>query len=619
MAKKQPEITLETELLSRLNSLKSKIKTKEEKLRGSPVANELFWYEPPVSPKEFIESDRFLGNKARGGYIRPWVIETMEEIFSYGPYYLPKYQTAAIICGKGSGKSYLTALMNCYMTYQILSFKSFTTFLHTDGATTKLDPTTTLMLIGMAKSTKQAKEIVFDTTKKFIHQVAAFRERGWLPNPDVTTELQYSTKNEFGEDFKKLLIVPGNSSETFAVGFALYGGVIDEAGLFREKRKDPVETIYNELNFRRHSRFGANGIITLISSATTEDVFIEKLYAQASKDNSIFALRKSTYDCDPKYFLSERFSLTASYETGDGQIKKTELNPPKELKMMYEFNLHQALRDINGIPSLVGAPFYPDFVLLTSKINKDRIDPCPDAGKDKSETPNDVMQKLPEWFRGIPGCKYRIHGDLAKGAIVDNQCGLGLAMVHKIADPHLGYKVKLDLAVRFKAPTGHEIQIDSVLALIKWLKEARGFDIDYVTFDQWNSLMPIQTIESWHNGMHAGELKVGYKEHTFLKTLALTGQFDWYEDTNLLFELKRLEDFGDSVDHSPTSFKDEADAVAGAVYSVAALEPDVEIIKPRATMPVLMPRITGSSRPGLPPGLYRGGINPRQRFGPTFG
>jgi hypothetical protein len=220
---------------------------------------------------------------------------------------------------------------------------------------------------------------------------------------------------------------------------------------------------------------------------------------------------------------------------------------------------------------------------------------------DKPEGPKELKLRFPNNFYGQEGATYRIHIDLAKGNAVKNHCGVGFAMSHKIADALTMFKVKLDMAVRFKAPHDQEaVDIGDLLNLIKYMKLERNFNIDMVTFDQYNSILPIQTINKWGIGITAEILQVAYEHHTYLKTLIMCNQMDMYFDANLIYELKRIEDDGKFVYAAVGAFMDEATAVAGSVYAVSALIPKVdeqEVMKPRAIRGVGIPRSGGGSFP----------------------
>jgi hypothetical protein len=570
-----------------ISQLKERIKNRANKYNPSPEmciaptcyeTDRLFKYGPPVSPREFIDSPEF-GNNSQRRVVYPWVADVLSEIFS-GKYYAPKYQTAAIVAAKGSGKSYLSGWALSYLWYWYLNFNNFGAYLKEQGV--NYDSEQTVAFIMMAQTQIQARRVVFDYTTKAMKEVKFIRDHELMPDPKAQKELRYNLWDEaFKRDFTKLLILPGNSSQTFTLGYNIFAGVIDEATNWKEKHTDPAEDLFNEMRQRQFSRFGNNGLILLISSANIDDDYVERLEEEALSNPSVYFKRLSLYDCKPEYKDCERFDIDIKRERADGTIESITLHPPLQLKPLYENHLTQTLRDVESIPSVAGKPFYPDYMLLISRVNRSRQDPAPDAGKDHPEGPMDVYTKLPPWFRSIGDAQYHIHVDLAKGTTA-NHCGCGFAMCHKQAHPTFGHIIVLDLAVRFKTPKDKELNIGELLEFIKLLKISRGFNIKKVTFDKWNSLQPIQTVNSWNMGIVAEELSVGYKEHTYLKTLINVGQFDFYEDQNLIYELKRLEDYQTFVDHAPGAFKDEADSVAGAAYNAAELMESKEIVKPRA-------------------------------------
>ena len=598
--KTEPNISLETHqsLIQLKNQIKSATKT-ETQAAVSLSESELFLYGPPVSPKEFIESKDYYNNKEQKN-IYSWIIDDLEEIFS-GQYYAPKYQTVVELLGTGSGKSYFAGMADAYMIYWLLSFKSLSKFFATKNIS--WDDSATISFMNMAPSAGQAKDIVFERVKQTIGAVKAFEERGWMPNPNVKTQLQFDQINpRTGQPFTKLQVVPGNSSATFSLGYSIFGGIIDEANFFVEKDKNPVVKIYEELSNRRYSRFQNMGLMILTSSANLETDITEELGYKARTDSSIFFKRRSRYECKPEFFGMPRFELSFAREKQDGTIEQVKLNPPVVLEQFYKDNRAKSLRDIDAIPALATMPLYPDYQLLLSKINKSRNDPFPDLGMDRPEGPKELRLRVPNNFNGLEGAIYRIHVDLAKGNAVKGHCGVGFAMTHKIADPNLLFKVKLDMAVRFKAPHDQEtVDIAELLDLIRYLKLERNFNIDMVTFDQYNSILPIQTINKWGIGIVAEELHVGYTHHGYLKSLIMMNQFDMFYDNNLIYELKRIEDDGKFVYPTVGAFMDECDAVAGSAYAVSALIPKVEeivVIPPRAIRGTTVSRGGRSMTPG---------------------
>ena len=617
ISKKDQEIAKQQEEVAKeLSKLKNTLQQKAFELQGDTTTKDsnLFLFGPPVSPKEFILSKDYYGSNNE---IYPWIIDDMEEIFS-GPHHAPKYHTVVEFAGTGSGKAILGGFIISYMWYWLLSFKSLRDYFASLNCSWMED--SIVAFCNMAPTAKQAKDIVFDKVTKTLNRIKVLRERNWLPDPNINSELIYKEYNEeHKKQYAKLSILPGNSSKAFTLGHSIIGGIIDEACFWETKLRDPVEDLYKTLNDRRKSRFKNNGVIVLISSAWTEGNFMEKLALDAETDPGIFYKRRSRYECKPEFFASKKFEVKTLREKADGQTEEIILHPPEELREDYEKDKNKALRDIDAIPSVAGQPFYPDFMLLLSRVNKDRTDPAPDLGKAHPESAFDIQTRLPDTYRGIEGVKYRIHADLAKGCVIDGQCGVGFAMVHTEPHEKLGFKVCLDLAVRFKAPVDKEVDIIEILDFIKWLHTQRNFKIEMVTFDQYNSLTPKQIINKWGLGITASELGVDYTAHTYLKNLIKNGQFDFYYDQNLLYELKRLEDHLKSIEPGLNSYKDESDAVAGAAYSTANKEVDsIKVIPPRTS------RIIGLNTGGVsgivkgvvlrPPGQYRDDSNSLPKY-----
>lgn len=281
MAKKSSEQNAEPELRQQLLSLKNKIKRRAESITGGPTNNPnqtleqtLFHFGPPVSPREFIDSPEYFGDKNKQ-VVYPWVKDTLDEIFS-GEYHASKYQTAAIIAGKGSGKSYLAGFSLTYMWYWLLCFKDFGAYLrmkniHFDAANS------TITFLGMAPTREQAKYIIFSYGTQFISQVKALEKHKWLPDPDVKNELHYNVEDPvFNRKFTKIQVLPGNSSASFSLGYHVLFGVIDEAAFWKEKHIDKAEELYLEMHRRQHSRFQNHGLIILISSTNVDGDFIEQ-------------------------------------------------------------------------------------------------------------------------------------------------------------------------------------------------------------------------------------------------------------------------------------------------------------------------------------------------------
>ena len=545
----------------------------------APDPKSKFEFEP-VSPTEFIMSKEFYGDE-EDHRIWPWIVEDLEEIFS-GNNHEPKYNAVIFISGIGSGKSTFVAMAYGYMAYWLHCLKDPPDYFG-------LARETTIAMVNLAPAANSAKDVIFNKVMGVIKRVKFFEGHGYEPDKDIESKLVFNKK--------RILIIPGNSSKTFSMSYDYYGGVIDEACRFETQTKDPVQSLFEGLDSRRDSRFHDRGIIFMVSEAGSEGCFAEQYALEHEGDTKVYFKRRYRYDCQPGYtdktgryicFKDEpRFPLTIKRERMDGTEEVLDINPPLIMKPEYDKNLAKALRIINGIPSLVIDKFYldNDWVGVKSHVNMGRPDPFPDPNFGRkfadyeAVLPSRVMAALPDWFRGKPGIKYYIHVDLAKSDVAEmGQCAAGFAMAHGEEN-----RVVVDLCVRFVAEKNTTLNYQHVRDLIGHLRNVRAFEIGSVTFDQWQSDESIRILKE--EQYFSEVLPVGLEQHETLKELLTVGRCDIFDDKEALWELRGLEDKINDVKPATGFMKDEADALAGAVWGVAAkIDKDHEIPKKRAKL-----------------------------------
>ncbi|MFA5760010.1 MAG: hypothetical protein WC942_11745, partial [Clostridia bacterium] len=162
---------------------------------------------------------------------------------------------------------------------------------------------------------------------------------------------------------------------------------------------------------------------------------------------------------------------------------------------------------------------------------------------------------------------------------------VGFSLTHKVGDKDIQkwstegkfitekYPIiKVDLVRRFVAPIEGEIDFGEIRKLITDLKDLLGFNITTIISDTYQSLDMKQTMS--HAGykfiMHGTD---GHREvyDTFLEMI-LDDRLDFYIHAPLMYELQRLEDKNNKIDHTRTSSKDLADAVVLAAYFAAGGE-----------------------------------------------
>jgi hypothetical protein len=160
-----------------------------------------------------------------------------------------------------------------------------------------------------------------------------------------------------------------------------------------------------------------------------------------------------------------------------------------------------------------------------------------------------------------PGALRHVHLDLAL-----TQEGVGFAMGHAAMTPEALEGAYIDLMLRVRAPAGGQIDLGACIRFVQWLK-TRGYKIEDVTFDQFQSALPIQLLIQ--AGFNASRLSVGLMHYHHLKVGYNERRVMMYEYGPLLEEAEHLLRDPEGLDrphHAPEWLDDVSDAVA-AVFS----------------------------------------------------
>jgi len=473
--------------------------------------------ECPVDIRTFIDSPDYMDAKEEC-----WdpIKDDLSDLFQGfdNPEMHWEYTEAVFDEGIGAGKSYKASLIIAYLVYRTLILVDPQKFLN-------LAKGSSIYFMNMSVRGDQAKKIVFGEIYQRVHNSPWFRNRGYLPDNSIKSELQFP---------KNINVIPGNSKETYPLGFNLLGGVMDEAAWYIDiDSHDVAEEIYNALHNRIKNRFGNRGMLVMISSPRYVDDFIERKMEEAKTDLRIFTRRRTSWESKPKHMFSGKYVEVQGYSI------------PEEYTAEAKRDFDRFKRDYMAIPSLALEPYFKLF---------DRVLACVDPNMFHPFIEGNIMQN---WFMGKLGCQYFIHTDLSL-----TKDATGMAMCHKENGD-----VFIDMMLRILPPDNGEIDLASIRQLILTLR-SRNFTISKCTFDQFQSASSIQELNK--SGIIAEQLSVDKDMSSYetLKELLYTSKIHMYKFEPLLSELRRLELVkGKKVDHPSNGSKDVADAVAGCVYS----------------------------------------------------
>ena len=188
--------------------LASKATTKKELDDLAWLLEHPEYEERVVDIRTFIDGENYLNCRKEC-----WdsIKDDLEALFS-GNY------TEAVLCqATGSGKGYAASIIISYQVYKILCLKDPQSFF-------KLARGSQIYFINMSVNAEQSRKVVFVEIKARIDNSPWFRKHH-SPDPDIRSELRFP---------KGIIIFPGNSKETFPLGYNIFGGVMDEAAWYRE-------------------------------------------------------------------------------------------------------------------------------------------------------------------------------------------------------------------------------------------------------------------------------------------------------------------------------------------------------------------------------------------------
>lgn len=455
----------------------------------------------------FIDSHDYLNAK-----IECWqsIKDDLQKLFS-GNY------TEAVFCEAiGAGKSYKSSIIITYLVYRTLCLKNPQEYY-------KLAKGSAIAFINQSIRAYQSKSVVFGEIKSRIDNCAWFLKY-YPPDPNIRSELRFP---------KNIIVFPGNSQETFPLGFNVLGAVMDEVAYYTDTADhDVAEDMFNALHNRIKNRFEDKGLLVMISSPRYVDDFIEKKMKEAQTNPQIFSTRKKLWESKP----ASRFS-------GEW-IDFGEYKIPAEFETEAKRNPEAFKRDYMALPALALEPYFKNFSLIEKCIDPNIESPVDDNGKLKPS------------FRGKTGKWYYIHVDLSH-----RRDATGFAMAHDEGD-----KVVVDLMLRIQAPPDGEIKFSDIRERIYELYE-RGFRIHKVTFDGWQSIDSMQILKEKGYKCETVSVDKDTTAYDTLKEKINEGKLTLYLYEPFFQEVRRLELVdGTKVDHPKNGgSKDVADAVAGAV------------------------------------------------------
>lgn len=515
------------------------------------------------------------------------------------------YFDAQGILHHNSGKDTLASLSIVWFVHVLLCLRDPQSFLG-------LPPQEPIDIALASPTLRQTRRVIFTKLKNRLRTCSWLRshlQRSEFGIKDVDHFLKKATE---AADFIELPNVirihnlPLQSAS--AEGFNLLAFVVSEfAALESEAMGATAEALFNTFVTSARTRFRRawKGFLTSFPRSINDPQ--EKLIEAHAEGRfpELFVVRRATWEVVPH--LSYKDFETEFIRDPEGSWAKLGAKPRAATEAYFR-SPELIIKHASGGP--------PELISRWTELEGDALLKACDRIPDpviKRDIFGDIevneygFPELQKWFRGKPGVNYLAHADLA---ISGDSAGFCIGHMETVVQPE-GKELflpTLDLQFRWKAshfggtlkridwndgPDAEvqvlqaEIDLRTITEFLIWLSRKRGFNLEQVTFDQFNSAESRQVLYQY--GITAMNFSVDREQWVWpeLKGLIYARNMQYRIGPVEFAELRKLEIRNGKVDCPRTkegdggSHKDIADcmaAVAGQLASMVANETDYVVL-----------------------------------------
>lgn len=453
-----------------------------------------------------------------------------------------------------SGKDHTSTIICAYVAYLLLCLKDPQSYYGKP-------PGDSIDIMNIAINAQQANRVFFRSFAEKIKRSPWFQGKFDQKQGEINFN-------------KNINVISGHSESESLEGYNVIVVVLDEIDGFAtetttgNKKAVTAQSTYDMHRASVDSRFPFYGKVLLLSFPRSQDGFIMKRYNQMVAEKEI-VLRSHTFKVDddlPDGTESNEFTIEWEEDhivrytfQGFYAFKRPtwDVNPTKtveDFKRAFYMDRAQALQRFACMPEE-----NDDTAWIK---NRDAIEQafCDRNGVDSEGVflHDFVADQTKDYF---------IHVDLSK---VHDRCAVSLAHVDKWVTAGAGYGFRGKPLVRIDAvrwwqpskdrPMEYQLVIDYIVSL-----RNRGFGINLVTFDSWNSHDTINQLNG--HGIKTEMHGLRQPEYDDFLSALYDQRVIGPDIEELKKELKQLQWIKNKVDHPRTGYKDITDSVVGAVSS----------------------------------------------------
>jgi hypothetical protein len=251
------------------------------------------FHEWPVPISHFLFDPYYVGTDVN---MRPVVAEFLHDFWD------PRlaYELFVFIAGIGAGKSFSASLSLMYTLYQLSCMKQPQKYINGFPGVSLSGDAEIVLMNASAAGAAQASKIVFGEAYEKIINAPYFKQH-FEPYSGKASELLFPNRIRF---------TPGTSQWRSALGWNLFGFIVDEAALgVVSEAADYVREMFLAYNQRRRSRFGSLGFGGLFTSPGSEYGYVELLAAEDEWDQKILVRRTTTWEAKDELKPGEKVFL----------------------------------------------------------------------------------------------------------------------------------------------------------------------------------------------------------------------------------------------------------------------------------------------------------------------
>jgi len=400
-----------------------------------------------------------------------------------------------------------------------------------------------------------------------------------------------------------------------SLGKAIYSVLIDEANF--SVMEDQVYSTFSGIVRRMETRFmnpggGVPGKIWVVSSESDKFAVMNKIVDGYKKDKGVYTSQSAIWDVvthknGASLYSGNRFKVYTGSETRQAEVITDEnsevlksepervIDVPVELRSSFEFDTNAALRDLAGVSTISSAKY---FRLLPKLKAAMAITPIfnDEISVDFSDDTDTIISrcKLPQYFSNplFPKLFRHIHIDIG---VSNDRLGIASSFISGFVERKSSNiltaeevvetvpSVITEFAFGIKAKPGQQIPLFKVRSFLLALRKL-GLPIARITSDSYQSTDMIQQLQ--REGFKAEILSVDKSmlPYSITRDMVYEGRLIMPINAILLREFRELEinSAGTKIDHPKKNSdgtdgtKDEADGVAGSVYSAIMNEAEAK-------------------------------------------